>query len=136
VAQEAAGQLAGLSERELQARGETDELSRGLAAALTAVQTCRGTQFDLEARLESARGQRDRARAEVMSIEALQRAALGQADSRANDWLRSSGLGDRPRLAEALQVDAGYERAVETVLGDYLEAVCVEAVCVVAVVLT
>ena len=30
------------------------------------------------------------------------------------------------RVAEALQVDAGYERAVETVLGDYLEAVCVE----------
>lgn len=126
VAQESAGQLAGLSERESQARGETDELSRGLAAALTAVQTCRGTQFDLEARLESARGQRDRARAEVMSIEALQRAALGQADARASEWLRTSGLGDRPRLAEALQVDAGYERAVETVLGDYLEAVCVE----------
>ena len=126
LAQESEGQLAGLSERESQARGEADELSRGLSTALADVQARRSEQFDLEARLESARSQRDRARAEVMSVEALQRAALGQADARAGEWLRAAGLGDRPRLAEALQVDPGFERAVETVLGDYLEAVCVE----------
>src|SRR5262249_32313010 len=31
-----------------------------------------------------------------------------------------------PRVAETLEVQAGWERAVETALGDYLEAVCVE----------
>jgi chromosome segregation protein len=126
VAQESQGQLAELGERESRARSEADEWSRDLNAALGEVQGLRTQQFELEARLEGARGDRERARAEVMSVEALQRAALGQADSRAGEWLRAAGLGERPRVAEALQVDAGYERAVETVLGDYLEAVCVE----------
>ncbi len=36
-----------------------------------------------------------------------------------------SGQGEFARLAAELTVDAGWERAVETVLGDYLEAVCV-----------
>jgi chromosome segregation protein len=43
-----------------------------------------------------------------------------------DQWLQSRGLSDRARLAESLQVDAGFERAVETVLGDYLEAVCAD----------
>ena len=41
-------------------------------------------------------------------------------------WLSAAGLAGRPRLAAALEVEGGWERAVETVLGDYLEAVCVE----------
>ncbi len=32
----------------------------------------------------------------------------------------------QPRVAQQLRVDKGWERAVETVLGSYLEAVCVE----------
>ncbi|MCP5472261.1 MAG: chromosome segregation protein SMC [Sinobacteraceae bacterium] len=126
IAQEASNALAELAGRESEARSVADELSQALAAALSEVQGLRSAQISLEQALESARGERERARAEVMSIEALQRAALGQADARANNWLRDSGLADRPRLAEALQVEAGWEKAVETVLGDYLEAVCVD----------
>jgi chromosome segregation protein len=126
VAQESQGQLFELGERESQARSTAEELARGLAAALADVQRLRGEQFAAEERLEGVRSDRERARAEVMSVEALQRAALGQADARAGEWLRSAGLSSRPRVAEAIVVDPGYERAVETVLGDYLEAVCVD----------
>jgi chromosome segregation protein len=80
----------------------------------------------LDGRLESARAARERARAETLSVEALQRAALGRADARAGDWLRSAGLDGRPRVAESLVVEPGWERAVETVLGDDLEAVCID----------
>jgi len=126
VAQESQGQLFELGERESQARSTAEELARGLAAALADVQRLRGEQFAAEERLEGVRSDREKARAEVMSVEALQRAALGQADARAGEWLRAAGLQSRPRVAEAIVVEAGYERAVETVLGDYLEAVCVE----------
>ena len=126
AAQDASTALSDLAGRESEARAASDELSQALSAALADVQSLRSAQISLEQGLESARSERERARAEVMSIEALQRAALGQADSRANDWLREVGLAGRPRLAEAVQVAGGWEKAVETVLGDYLEAVCVD----------
>ena len=65
-------------------------------------------------------------RAEVVSLEALQKAALGRGDSRTAEWLSSSGLARQPRLAAQLGVRGGWERAVETALGDYLEALCVD----------
>jgi len=37
-----------------------------------------------------------------------------------------AGLHSHARIAETIEVDGGWERAVETVLGDYLEAVCVD----------
>ena len=61
-----------------------------------------------------------------LSAEALQQAALGKASGQATQWLKSNSLDQRPRLGEQLRVERGWERAVETVLGSYLEAVCVD----------
>ena len=60
------------------------------------------------------------------SLEALQQAALeDHGEERA--WLDSQNLGGARRLAETLEVDPGWELAVETVLGGRLQAVCVDA---------
>jgi len=61
-----------------------------------------------------------------VSTEALQQAALGKVSGKVTEWLKSKSLDRRPRVAQQLRVDRGWERAVETVLGSYLEAVCVE----------
>lgn len=66
------------------------------------------------------------------SLEALQQAALGKNDTILIDWLKQQQLAELPRLAEKLQVVAGWETAVETVLGVYLEAICVDGVAAVA----
>ncbi len=126
ITQESQGQVADLERSEASARATADSVARELAAALADVQALRGEQMGLDGRLESARATRERARAEVLSIEALQRAALGRADARAGEWLRRAGFDSRPRVAESLVVDPGWERAVETVLGDDLEAVCID----------
>ncbi|MCC2637319.1 MAG: chromosome segregation protein [Moraxellaceae bacterium] len=60
------------------------------------------------------------------SLFALQQAALGQTGG-VLAWLEGQGLSDQPRLADKLQVHDGWERAVETVLGPHLQAVCVES---------
>ncbi len=60
------------------------------------------------------------------SLEALQQAALGQQDDVEVSWLERHGLGTQPRLAEKIRVRDGWDLAVETVLGDYLQAVCVD----------
>ncbi|RMG28462.1 MAG: chromosome segregation protein SMC [Gammaproteobacteria bacterium] len=76
--------------------------------------------IDTEARALQA----DRGR--LASLETLQQAALGKDDARLQAWLRDQGLEAAPRLVERLEVEPGWERAVETVLGHALEAVCVE----------
>jgi len=124
--QESQGQLFELGERESQARAASDRLARSLTAALDDAQRYRAAQLAAEEQLESARGERERSLAEVMPVEALQRAALGQADAKAAEWLASAGIASQKRVAESLSVERGYERAVEMVLGDYLEAVCVD----------
>ena len=126
AAQESTEQLASLTEQESVARAASDELSKALSAALEQVQSLRTEQFAAEKRLETARGERERARAELTSLEAVQKAALSDNAGGATQWLAGTGLANRPRVAETLDVDSGWERAVETALGDYLEAVCVD----------
>ena len=66
------------------------------------------------------------------SLEALQQAALGQQDNPGVAWLERHALAEAKRLAEELQVDDGWDLAVETVLGDHLQAVCVDDIDAVA----
>ncbi|MBT7443149.1 MAG: chromosome segregation protein SMC [Methylococcales bacterium] len=61
------------------------------------------------------------------SLEALQQAAKSDSDESMQSWLVSQQLHDRDKLAQVIQVEAGFEAAVETVLGDYLEAISCEA---------
>ena len=135
MAQESSALLAQLAEKESLARSSADELSQALTAALDRSQKLRAAQFEAEGRLEAARTDREKRRAEVVSLEALQKAALQRGDSRTAEWLAGSGLAKNPRLAAQLSVRGGWERAVETALGDYLEALCVDELDAVADVL-
>ncbi len=126
AAQDSSEQLALLTEHESSARAASDELTKALNAALDQVQSFRTEQLAAERSLEAARAERERARAEQTSLEALQKAALTHDAGSATEWLAGAGLTQRPRVAETLEVQQGWERAVETALGDYLEAVCVD----------
>jgi len=126
VSQESNALLSGLTSQESSARELADELARVLTSTLDRTQKLRAGQFALEKRLEMARLERDRVRAEMVSVEALQRAALGRGEARTSEWLSAAGLDQRSRVAEQINVDDGWDRAVETALGDYLEALCVD----------
>jgi chromosome segregation protein len=80
----------------------------------------------LQLQLAQARQQLQAARGRQASLEALQHAALGQEESAASGWLARLGLDRAHRLGAALQVDAGWERAVETVLAGLLDGVLVD----------
>ncbi|MDF4004246.1 chromosome segregation protein SMC [Luteibacter sp. PPL552] len=81
----------------------------------------------VQSSLNDARQQLQTARGRQASLEALQTAALGQDESAATGWLKRLGLDGARRLGESLQVDAGYESAVETVLAGLLDGVLVDA---------
>jgi chromosome segregation protein len=128
TSQQADAPIEGLTEREAAARSVADTLARELESALAQMQTLRTRQHSADGQLEALRQQREQARAELMSLEALQKAALREKNPRAGAWLSAlADSGTQPRLAETLEVEAGWERAVETVLGDYLEAVGINA---------
>ena len=59
------------------------------------------------------------------SLEALQQAALSQED-KADAWLNTNQLSHNRRLVDELKVESGWELAVETVLGDQMQSVCVD----------
>jgi len=69
-----------------------------------------------QSELQSAKGR-------FASLEALQQSALGDGNEVIDRWLKNNGLFDKPRLAQSLTVTGGWDKAVETVLGDFLQAV-------------
>jgi chromosome segregation protein len=80
----------------------------------------------LQSLLNEARQQLQTARGRQASLEALQHAALGQEESAASGWLTRLQLDAARRLGAALQVDDGWESAVETVLAGLLDGVLVD----------
>ena len=101
---------------------QTLETHQARIAELRDASHQRAQQLDeLRSRLQDLRGR-------SASLDALQQAALGKEEGAVSQWLSREHLQDAPRLAEELDVDSGWEQAAECVLGQHLEAVCVEGV--------
>ncbi|MBA1148934.1 chromosome segregation protein SMC [Ectothiorhodospiraceae bacterium WFHF3C12] len=75
--------------------------------------------------LHEARGALQHDEARLTSLQTLQQAALGEDDGPLADWLQRRGWADNERLGRILDVADGWERAVEAILGETLQAVCV-----------
>jgi chromosome segregation protein len=102
------------------------QLSRRLQEASGTLDNQRTTQQDCDGELQDARGQLESSRARFAALETLQQAALGGDEERAVKWLADNKLDAHPRLAQKLKVSGPWQQAVETVLGDFLQAVSVE----------
>ena len=108
---------------ELELTAETIELrieerTEALESERDQVQHCAGE-------LENNRDELSMMRGRHASLEALHQASLHQ-DTGTVQWLEQQQLNDSPRLMDQLTVEAGWERCVETVLGDSLQAVCLD----------
>ncbi len=114
----------------INAATDQEELAAGkqslLVAASTRITGIRAGGEQQEQELSVLQSSHHDLRGRLSSLETLQQAALGQGSDRVSGWLESQGLSETPRLAQQLQVESGWEHAVETVLGSYLEAVCVD----------
>jgi chromosome segregation protein len=102
------------------------EAARALESVWGNIQKLREQDQKVSARLDQVRADLQADRGRLASLEALQQAALGQASGAVKGWLKARDIDSNPRLAENLRVATGWEKAVETVLGGYLEAVCVD----------
>jgi len=107
------------------AEAKLQRLQGELAEVLKELETRRAEEQQSSRALHELRSKLEDSRGRVASLEALQQAALGKSREQVNAWLKQKRLDSSPRLAEQLHVDAGWERAVETVLGWHLEALVV-----------
>lgn len=82
-------------------------------------------QVDANAQLDKVRSELQRLRGQQASLEALQQTALGQRDNATLQWIHQHQYEHKPRLAQHIVVDAGWEFAAEKVLGFCLQAICV-----------
>src|SRR5690606_20643387 len=114
-----------VEEETLQA--ECAEAARLLDAVWQQIQDLREQEIEISANLDQLRVQLQNDRGRLASLEALQEAALGKTTTQVAEWLERAPVVDRRSLAERLAVEPGWERAVETVLGGYLQAVSVAA---------
>ncbi|CAL1239432.1 chromosome segregation protein SMC [Candidatus Methylocalor cossyra] len=111
--------------RELEAeRGALEERLRQLDEEIR--QQRRRVQ-DLQHRLDARRAEAHALEGRIGSLETLQHHAMGKDRAKLRRWLAEQGLERALRLAECLEVQPGWEAAVESVLGHHLEALCVES---------
>jgi chromosome segregation protein len=107
-------------------KGKVESLTTQLAERKSAHDAVIDTERETAGKLNEARTEVQRLRGRLASLEALQHAALGQEKSAAGDWLARHGLAKADRLGEVLEVDGGWDSAVETVLAGLLEGVVVD----------
>jgi chromosome segregation protein len=77
--------------------------------------------------LHARRSEMHGVKGKITSLELLQQHAMGKDNKNLTAWLAQMNLADSQRLAEFLEVESGWETAVETVLGGYLEAICIDS---------
>ncbi|MCK7595213.1 chromosome segregation protein SMC [Pseudomarimonas salicorniae] len=119
-------QLQTLAETHEQQQASLDTLGEELEARKQGVLAVQEEQRQRQHDLNELRKSVQSGRGRLASLEALQHAALGQESGGGLAWVQSRGLADAKRLGETLEVEPGWELAVETALGALLEAVLVD----------
>lgn len=119
--------FAALQEQHETQKFSIDNLSEELETRKASLGELQDQQRGTQTELAEVRKQAQAARGRLSSLETLQHAALGQEQGAALSWLRARGLDSATRVGEALQVEAGWENAVESALGQMIEGVLVES---------
>ncbi|MGI9320041.1 MAG: chromosome segregation protein SMC [Thiogranum sp.] len=120
-------EISGFEQQAGERQQHAQQLQEQLQQLRSRIDELRDSTRNQQRELHDAQNQQQALGGRRASLLALQQAALGEGEGVVNQWLAAQGLNEAPRLAKQLDVDSGWERAVETVLGFYLEAVCVEA---------
>lgn len=109
-----------LDEQAAQSQLRLDELTERQAEYREQVE-------DNRRRLDEERKDLQSKTARLGTVDALIKAALGDESMGVRDWLASHQLREAKRISDSIQVETGWESAVETVLGDTLRAISVES---------
>jgi chromosome segregation protein len=102
------------------------DLSHQLEAKRETLLTLRNEMHSLDGKANEQRRAQQKLEGRLSSLEALQQSSFGKDQEKICSWLESTGLSDKPRLAQQMDVDADWIRAVEVVLEDNLQDIIVD----------
>ena len=103
-----------------------DQLDKQRQDHSSQIQALREQDKQTRADYDNLRSEQQTLKGRQASLDALQQAAKGDESER--KWLADKGLANKPRLADSVVPAKGWELAVETVLGSYLQAIAVDDV--------
>ncbi len=103
-------------------------LNQRIDDCLEKLTTAREQVIARERELESARSSVQESRHQLAGLQAAQDAALGQDVQEAEAWIESQGLAQAQRVGEHLAVVPGWERAIEAILGRFMQAIQVDSI--------
>ncbi|MBS0350545.1 MAG: chromosome segregation protein SMC, partial [Proteobacteria bacterium] len=121
-----AAEIEPLTEQVAFKRQELQNLQDQLDQVTESIRSLRQTISEQKQKVTAKIQQLQQLQGQFASLEAVQRSALGYQDNHTKDWLNQHTIASRPRLGQMLQVAKGWEKALETVLGENIEAVCVD----------
>jgi len=112
-------------QKRLESRQEAvSDCKRMLDQSIENITRSREKIEELSMQLDDRKAERQQIKSELTTLRALQDAALKGEQKQLQQWIIDKELNQAPRLADQIEVEAGWERAVETVLDGYLEAIC------------
>lgn len=114
-----------LKDQQVICQARIEELQTMLESLQAKIADQRGVHQDAQQQVAQLTKELRDFQAKYASLEALQRIALGKSDTEITAWLAEKGLEKNPRLAEGITVESGWEIAVEVVLSQHLDAICV-----------
>ncbi len=117
-------EVAALEERVSEADLRHEDLQSRASDLVDEINRKRDDNNQINNDLDVAKGELQALKGRHASLEALQQAAMGESDL--VDWLAKHRFDNNARVAQSIKAEDGWEKAVETVLGDYLQAVCVD----------
>jgi chromosome segregation protein len=106
---------------------QREEIEQNIDAVLQTIATNREASVISEELLNEQRNQLQQLRGRHASLEALQQAAVS-GGRKLDDWLALQALDAKPRLWSQLTVDSDWQKSVEMVLGDALQALCIDGI--------
>ena len=118
--------LEALQAQVAEAEQRQQQAEQALLAHRTEIHARRETIADLTVELDDRRSALQEIRGRLASLNALQQDALGKTEGEVTRWLAERGIDGLARLAELLEVDSGWEHALERVLDRRLQSVCTD----------
>lgn len=102
------------------------EFTHQLETKRESLLSLRNEAHDLNEKANGQRRAQQKLEGRLSSLEALQQSSFGKDQEKISSWLESTGLTDKPRLAQQLEVDPDWVAAVEIVLEDNLQDIVVD----------
>jgi chromosome segregation protein len=119
-------QLTQLAQQQYALSEQKDHLQQQLRASQTSLQQAQIEQKQCVQQREKYQAQQHTAQGRLASLEVLQQAGLGNDNKQRKQWLKKHHLDQLQSLAEQIEIEAGWEKALETVLGQQLESIIID----------